>query len=91
MDEALAQLLEHFAKATYVQEVETVIDVIAASPRTRSIANQFFSEITEEDLARLTGAADEWYNFAMSAARARNYGTYEKIILTALEKHRSLL
>jgi tetratricopeptide (TPR) repeat protein len=87
MDEVLAELLGHFAKATYVQEVEVVIDTIAASPRTRVIANQFFSEVTEADLARLTGAADEWFNFAMSAARARNYGAYEKILLTALEKH----
>lgn len=87
MDEVLTQLLEHFAKATYVQDVESVIDTIAASPRTRGIAYQFFSEVTESDLARLTGAADEWFNFAMSAARARNYGAYEKIILTALAKH----
>jgi hypothetical protein len=87
MDEVLAELLEYFAKATYVQEVESVIDTIASSPRTRSTARQFFTEVTATDLGRLTGAADEWFNFATSAARARNYGAYEKIILTALEKH----
>lgn len=85
--DTLSELTAAFEKAGYVQEIEVVIGPIAGSPRTRAAASELFYGLIERDLSGLRGAADEWFNLATSAMRARNYTAAEQIIATAIKQH----
>ncbi len=85
--DTVGDVIAAFEKAGYVQEIEVVIGPIAGSPRTRAIASELFYGLIEKDLSGLRGAADEWFNLATSAMRARNYTAAEQIIATAIKQH----
>lgn len=85
--DGVGELREQLAKATYVQEIERVIDPLSASPPTQRIARQLIDDMVATDLRRLVGSPTAWFNFSQSAGRSGNYGAMEKILQVAIEKH----
>lgn len=81
------QLSASLANANYVQEITHVIAPFARSPQTQTMASELYGSLIETDLHRLRGSPDEWFNFAASAAMARNYTAAEKILTVAIELH----
>lgn len=78
---------EALASANYVAEVNHVLSPLGRSPQTWAIAGKLLNELISGDFTLLRGSANEWFNLATSAGRARNVTAEHRILEEAIKLH----